>query len=157
MKETFENNLAASQKEEMAAQKAYEELKASKLSQIAAAEESIGKKTVELADTDEKNAAAKEDLADTKASMSADMKYLVNLKEKCALTDKEMQERLKTRQLEIQAVSKAMAILSSEDAQDLATRTFNSAFVQTRSQEDGALRKQASQLLKAAAQKLNNP
>merc|ERR1719298_46894 len=56
MLETFENNLASSQKEEMANQKAYEDLKAAKEDEIAAGQEQIDPKTQELADTDEKNA-----------------------------------------------------------------------------------------------------
>merc|ERR1740117_842520 len=56
MKETFESNLSASQKEEMAAQKAYEDLKAAKTAEITAGQEQIDTKTQELATTDEKNA-----------------------------------------------------------------------------------------------------
>jgi hypothetical protein len=59
MKETFETNLSSSQKEEMANQKAYEELKAAKEEEIAAGQAQIDTKTQELADTDEKNAQAK--------------------------------------------------------------------------------------------------
>merc|ERR1719230_335372 len=54
MKETFENNLSASQKEELAAQKAYEELKKAKEEEIAAGQDAIDTKTEELATTDEK-------------------------------------------------------------------------------------------------------
>merc|ERR1719428_1930496 len=64
MKETFEANLSESQKAEMAAQKAYEELKAAKEDEIAAALDQIESKTTELADTDEKLATAKQDLED---------------------------------------------------------------------------------------------
>merc|ERR1719484_279164 len=64
MKETFETNLSSSQKEEMANQKAYEELKAAKEEEIKAGQEQIDSKTQELADTDEKNAQAKEDIED---------------------------------------------------------------------------------------------
>merc|ERR1719181_1844834 len=92
MLETFETNLSGAQKAEMAAQKAYEELKASLEAEIAAAQELKEKKEAELADTDEKNAAAKVDLEDTKAKLSADAKYLMMLKEKCSLTDKEWVE-----------------------------------------------------------------
>merc|ERR1712139_451547 len=59
MKETFESNLSASQKEEMANQKAYEDLKAAKEEEIAAGQEQIETKAQELANTDEKNAQAK--------------------------------------------------------------------------------------------------
>merc|ERR1719284_1736947 len=67
MKETFETNLSSSQKEEMANQKAYEELKAAKEDEIKAGQDQIDAKTQELATTDEKNAQAKEDIEDTKS------------------------------------------------------------------------------------------
>ena len=60
----------ASQKEETADQKAYEDLKAAKEDEIAAGQAQIDAKTKELADTDEKKAQSKEDLEDTKASLS---------------------------------------------------------------------------------------
>merc|ERR1712226_1720046 len=69
MKETFESNLSASQKEEMANQKAYEDLKAAKEAEIAAGQEQIDTKTDQLATTDEKNAQAKQDIEDTKNSL----------------------------------------------------------------------------------------
>ena len=52
MKESFESNLSASQKEEMQNQAAYEDLKAAKLAEIAAGNEQKDTKTQELADTD---------------------------------------------------------------------------------------------------------
>merc|ERR1719373_622292 len=130
MKETFESNLSASQKEEMANQKAYEDLKAAKEEEISAGQAQIDTKTQELADTDEKNAQAKEDVVDTKKSLGADEEFLMMLKEKCSMTDKEWEERQKTRQLEMEACSKALAVLSGDDAHDLFTRTFNPALLQ---------------------------
>merc|ERR1719161_633215 len=89
MKETFESNLSASQKEEMANQKAYEDLKAAKEEEIAAGQAQIDTKTQELAMTDEKLALSKQDLEDTRASLSADEQFLMMLKEKCQMTDQE--------------------------------------------------------------------
>jgi len=157
MLETFEANLSQSQKEEMANQKAYEDLKAAKEAEIAAGQEQIEKKTAELADTDEKNAQAKEDLEDTKKSLSADEEFLMMLKEKCAMTDKEWEERQKTRQLEMEAVSKALAVLSGDDAHDLFTRTFNPALMQMEAAASSQRREQASKLLSQVAKKLNSP
>jgi len=157
MKETFEANLSAAQKEEMENQKAYSELKAAKEEQIAAGQAQIDTKTEELATTDEHNAQAKVDLEDTKASLSADEQFLMMLKEKCQMTDKEWEERQKTRQLEMQAVSKALAVLSGDDAHDLFTRTFNPAFLQSSTAVNSDRRKQASLLLAAAGKKFNNP
>ena len=51
---TFETNLSASQKEEMANQQAYEDLKVAKEAEIKAGEEQRDTKTQELADTDQK-------------------------------------------------------------------------------------------------------
>merc|ERR1712176_1649652 len=137
-------------------QKAYEDLKAAKEAEIAAGQEQIEKKTAELADTDEKNAAAKEDIEDTKKSLSADEEFLMMLKEKCSMTDKEWEERQKTRQLEMEAVSKALAVLSGDDAHDLFTRAFNPAFLQEGTQNT-MRREQASKLLSEMAKKLNSP
>merc|ERR1711972_947127 len=152
MKETFESNLSASQKEEMANQKAYEDLKAAKEAEIAAGQEQIDSKTQELADTDEKNAQAKEDVEDTKKSLSADEQFLMMLKEKCSMSDSEWEERQKTRQLEMEAVSKALSIISGEEAHKLFTDTFNPSFIQKSS--DKSTRMQAWKVLSAAAQKL---
>jgi len=131
MKETFETNLAASQKEEEQNQRAYEDLKAAKEAEIAAGKNQVDTKTQELASTDEKNAQAKEDLEDTRNTLSADEEFLLMLKEKCSVTDEEWEERQKTRQTEMQACSKALAVLSSDDAHDLFKSTFNPGFLQT--------------------------
>jgi len=95
MLETFEANLAQAQQEEKENQKAFEDLKAAKEAEITAGQERIDKKTGELADADEKNANAKEDLDDTKKSLAADEQFLMMLKEKCRMTDKEWEDRQK--------------------------------------------------------------
>merc|ERR1719272_1644695 len=103
----------------MANQKAYEDLKAAKEEEISAGQSQIDTKTQELADADEKNANSKEDLEDTKKNLAADEEFLMMLKEKCSMTDGEWEERQKTRQLEMEACSKALAVLASDDAHDL--------------------------------------
>merc|ERR1711981_1183186 len=75
--------------------------------------------------------------------------------EKCSMTDSEWEERQKTRQLEMEACSKALAVLSSDDAHDLFTKTFNPSFMQTEMRSES--REQASKLLTAVAKKLNSP
>merc|ERR1719271_198939 len=156
MKETFETNLSTSQKEEMAAQQAYEDLKAAKEAEIKAGTEQKDTKTQELADTDEKLANDKQDLEDTRNSLSADQKFLMNLKETCQMTDQEWEERQKARAEEVQAVSEALAILSSDDAHDTFTSTFN--FVQTKEvSADTQNRDKAAKVLFAAAKKYGNP
>merc|ERR1719473_908370 len=67
--------------------------------------------------------------------------------------DQEYEERTKTRQLEIQAVSKALAFLSSDEAHDLFTRTFNFVQVAAHSQRRNAV----SAALSQAAKKFEDP
>jgi len=154
MKETFETNLAASQKEEQTNQRAYEDLKAAKEREIAAGQQQIDVKTQELASTDEKNAQAKEDLEDTRNTLSADEEFLIMLKEKCSVTDEEWEERQKARQTEMGACSKALAVLSSDDAHDLFKSTFNPDFLQISHPER---RSKAATVLVAAAKHLHSP
>merc|ERR1719183_978412 len=155
MKETFEANLAQTQKDEQNNQKAYEELKAAKEEEIKAGQDQIDAKTQELASTDEKLAESKEDLEDTQKSLAADEEFLAMLKEKCAGTDAEWEERQKTRQLEMEACSKALAVLSSDEAHDLFTKTFNPAFIQE--EESNQRRTAAAKVLKTAALKNKSP
>jgi len=157
MKETFESNLSQSQKDELANAKAYEDLKAAKEAEIAAGQAQIETKTGELATTDEKLAQSKQDIEDTRASLSADEEFLMMLKEKCQMTDQEWEERQKTRQLEIEAVSKALAVLSSDDAHDLFTKTFNPALLEKQNSQRQKVRQAASKLLARVALKTRNP
>eukprot|EP00927_Polykrikos_kofoidii_P011137 TRINITY_DN1469_c0_g1_i6.p1 TRINITY_DN1469_c0_g1~~TRINITY_DN1469_c0_g1_i6.p1 ORF type:complete len:404 (-),score=111.51 TRINITY_DN1469_c0_g1_i6:95-1219(-) len=75
------------------------------------------------------------------------------------MTDKEWEERSKTRQTEMEAVSKALAVLSGDDAHDLFTRTFNPTFIQASSESGSSQdqRSRASGLLSEAAQQLHSP
>jgi len=158
MKETFETNLAASQKEEMQNQAAYEDLKAAKEEEIKAGQAQLDTKTQELADTDQHLSQAKMDLDDTRNSLTADEKFLMNLKETCQQTDAEWEERQKMRQEEMQGVSEALSILASDDAHDTFTKTFN--FVQVKPAESllqEANREKASQLLFKTAKEVGNP
>jgi len=157
MLESFESDLTQEQKDELQGQTDYENMKATKEEEIAAGIDQIDTKTQELAMTDEKNAQAKTDLEDTEESLAADQKFLANLKEQCAAMDAEWEMRQKTRAEEIEAVGKALEFLTSDEAHDLFTRTFN--FVQTRriSKKQSKIREQASQLLANVARKNNNP
>merc|ERR1719331_3373522 len=70
------------------------------------------------------------------------------------MTDQEYEERTKTRAEEIKAVSEALAILSSDDAHDTFTSTFN--FVQKSAKKSGT-REKAEKILLKAAKKTGDP
>merc|ERR1719456_22979 len=157
MKETFKTNLSNSQKEEMESQQAYEDLKAAKENEIKAGEEQRDTKTQELADTDAKLAQDKQDLEDTRNSLSADQKFLMNLKETCQMSDAEYEERVKSRQEEIKACGEALAILTSDEAHSTFSRTFNFVQVSSKSKKQQATRDSAAKVLFQAAKTLHSP
>merc|ERR1719353_2465132 len=149
MKETFESNLSAEQKEEMAAQSEFNQLKTAKTREIKAAKAQKLDKTSLLAETDEASATAKHDLEQTRNGLTADQKFLVDMFQRCEAGDADYTERSKLRAVEIAAVSEALSILSSDESRDLFTSTLSfvqkSAHMQKRSK--------ASAVLRVAAQK----
>jgi len=153
MKETFETNLTAGQREEADNRQAFEGLKAAKEDEIATGQQQVDTKTSQLADTDEKLAQSKQQIKDTKGSLSADEQFLLELKQKCQLTDQEWGQRQKTRQEEIAAVSQALNVLAGDDAHDTFTKTFNPDFLQTVSD----VRKKAFRVLQKVASKTADP
>merc|ERR1719310_987342 len=128
MKTEFESNLADMQADEKKAVSEFAELKEAKTSEIAAGEEMAKEKTALLGKTKVQLAEAKEDLEDTTSAMEADQAFLVDLKERCSVSDAEWEERSKTRALEIAAVGETIKILTDADAKDLMAGTL--AFLQ---------------------------
>merc|ERR1719224_124268 len=118
MKEEFESNLSAEQKNEMQASSDFAELKAAKETEIDAGTTKIKSQSQSLADAEEKLADAKESLEGTREALAADMEVLSSLKLQCQQTDKDFALRQKTRAEEIAAVSEAISILSDDDARD---------------------------------------
>merc|ERR1719453_1902247 len=131
MKESFETNLASSQKEEANAEKEYESLKAAKTKELAAAEAQIKSKKQSLGDTDEANAQAALDKKDTETALEADTAFLADLKDKCAVADSEYAARVKVRTEEITAVSDTVSMLTSDEANDAFTKSMT--FIQKES------------------------
>jgi len=155
MKESFQTNLAASQREEAENQHAYEELKAAKEDEIFAGRSQVDTKTEELAMTDTKHAQSRQDLEDTQNTLSSDTKFLADLKERCAAVDAEYEMRTKSRQMEIQATSKALEFLSSDEAHELLGRTL--ALVQRSRSERRTLRSHVASLLHEARRRTGDP
>merc|ERR1719353_1185013 len=81
----------------------------------------------------------------------------MNLKETCQMTDAEYEERQKARAEEIKGCSEALAILSSDDAHDTFTRTFNFVQVKKSLKVEDKRVNEAEKVLFTAAKKLGNP
>jgi hypothetical protein len=156
MKTEFESNLADMQGEESKSGTQFAELKEAKTSEILAGEKMIKQQTALLGKTKVQLAEAKEDLEDTTGAMEADQAFLVDLKERCSVSDKDWEERSKTRALEIAAVGETIKILTDDDAHDLLDGTLSflqlSSTRHTVSREDFA-REQASHAILRQAKK----
>merc|ERR1719316_416735 len=156
MKESFETNLKNSQIEEEADNKEFEELKKAKTEEIAATSAQIDEKEEALGAASFKKAKADQDEADTQEILAADTTYLAELKKTCATADADFELRRKTRIEESTAVTKALAFLQSDEAQDLFHKTLGGAsFIQTSKKSKRV--QGAADLLKKAAKKLGNP
>merc|ERR550537_127926 len=144
MKETFETNLAQSQKDEAEAAAQFADLKAAKTKELASANAMVDSQTQDLAEADEQNAAAKQNLKDTTAAHASDTQFLKDLKERCANADAEYETRTTTRNEEVKAISETIGILNSDESHDLMASTLG--FVQL-----DARHKAAASLARAAA------
>merc|ERR1719453_2675986 len=153
MKETFETNLKTSQEEEVNAEKEYASLKAAKTKEIAAANQQIQDKQGQLADTDEENAMSQQDKKDTEARLEADIAFLADLKDKCAVADSEYAARVKVRTEEIKAISDTASILTSDEANDAFTKSMT--FIQKGMKSSRVTK--AMDVLRKAGQKLHSP
>merc|ERR1719160_747709 len=125
MKESFETNLATSQKEETQAATEYADLKSTKSAQIKSSTDLSDSKSIELAEAGDKKAQAKQDLEDTTVQLETDTKFLANVQEKCAAQIKAYEERQSGRAEELKAVSETMGILTSDEAQSAFSKSMS--------------------------------
>lgn len=161
LKDSFEEDLPAVQKEEAAKQEAFALFKGAKEAEIKQLEETLDSKKAQMAETKEGHWNAKNDLDDVKASLDADKRFLLELNEKCTAGDFEWERRQKMRTAEIQAVSEAIAILTTDEAKDGQQTTFGAkkkaatSFLQLATDSEGmshmARRARALALLQKAA------
>jgi hypothetical protein len=123
LKDDFESSLSTAQKEEINAQEAYAELKATKEKQIAAAKAKL--ESLQQEDAENKKALfdCKEDIAAIREQRSLDVEFLRNLKLTCQGLDHQWEQRSKMRGDEIKAVSEAIAVITDDDAADLMRKT----------------------------------
>jgi hypothetical protein len=134
LKEDFESNLSAAQKEEMKAAADFKSMSDAKTSQIAAGKAKLDEYEGQNADNQKALSDAKEELELTRDQRSQDIKFLQNLKLTCMDLDKQWAERSKTRSEETKAVSEAISIITSDDSMDLLRQTVS--FIQVDSNAD---------------------
>merc|ERR1719213_15128 len=83
-------------------------------------------KEMQAAENKKALADAKEALKDTETSLDADSKFLKEVIDMCGKADEMWEERKKTREEEIAAISEALSMLTADDARDMFTSTYSS-------------------------------
>jgi len=149
MKDDLDKSLKRALKEAKDQQNSFDQLIYVKKAQIQAAEQQIEKKREEKATTKTKMFQAEVEIKDKKKNIGADAAFVKTMTEKCAQNDGEYAERVKTREEEIEAVTKALEVLDSDEA--LATFGKALGFLQV-SAEEGR-RQRAVEILSKAASK----
>jgi len=136
---------------EEAAIKGFNELKAAKTKEIAAATRAIEKKTQRSGELAVKIVEGKNDVEDTKDALSEDEKFQLNLRRDCATKEKEQNQRVKIRADELLALAETIKILNDDDALDLFKKTLPTpraaAFLQQGTTFE-SLKEQARNILK---------
>jgi hypothetical protein len=152
MKEQMEKDLKEDQEKEAAAAGAFADMRTAKQEAIEAGWKMSEQKEDELAKVDNGAAEAREDLAQTEATLAADEEFLKNLEKMCADGDAAFEKRKASRLEEIKAVAETIEILTSDEARDAMSGTYN--FLQVSS--SAANRKEAAAVLRKIALKTHN-
>uniref|UniRef100_A0A7S0AJP9 Uncharacterized protein n=1 Tax=Pyrodinium bahamense TaxID=73915 RepID=A0A7S0AJP9_9DINO len=156
LKEEMEADLSEAQKNEQAQASSFEELRSAKSSQIQTAEKMSEQKEDELATAQNSLAGAKEDLGQEQAAAANSQEFLAGLEDTCAKADKNFQARKSKRTEEIQVVTRAMEVLTGDEARDAMSSTFG--FIQrSTSTKASQRRQQAAAALRMAARRTHNP
>uniref|UniRef100_A0A7S1FD25 Uncharacterized protein n=1 Tax=Noctiluca scintillans TaxID=2966 RepID=A0A7S1FD25_NOCSC len=156
MSATFTKNLFDSRVQEAANLKNFEELKKAKQDEMQASQAQLEAKKTASANMNMTLANDRENLEDVNNQLSADQAFLADLNGKCSMTDKEWEERHKARHEELDAVTKAISILSADAAHETLTRTFNPTFLQEHATARLDRQDQAVAFLRLEAKRLHS-
>mmetsp|Transcript_81262 Transcript_81262/g.228919 ORF Transcript_81262/g.228919 Transcript_81262/m.228919 type:complete len:721 (-) Transcript_81262:76-2238(-) len=129
MYDTFTGDLEKANAEEADSQKAFEELMATKQKELETLQATLEQQKADDASKLKKLAESEELQDATKTQLAADEKFFAVTKEGCQVKSTEWNERSRLRTMELQGVSKAVEILTNEDAQKI-FQASTSTFVQ---------------------------
>merc|ERR1719316_1080260 len=137
MEENFKEDRAQAKATERAARKTFAELERAKGAELASAMAQRDDKKARVADQKLSLATAQEDLEDTKLGLAKDQEFTADLQKSCKSKTTQWEERQKTRNEEVVAISETIKLLNADDARDLFKSTLPSpetpppSFVQT--------------------------
>jgi len=126
MESDFKANLAAAQKTEEEAVSSYEKLKGSKTDELETAQGALNDMAAENGAKGMSKEKAQEEVDALKAQVANDEKYIEQVSAELAAKKEEWKDRQALRAGELAAISKAIEILSNDDARDLMKKSFSS-------------------------------
>jgi len=138
----FEGSLKELQDEELQNKAAYEKLVSAKRKEIDSAKVQIATKKEEKTAADEERLQKKQAVKDAKGSVEEDLAFARKVQKQCDAKGQEWDKRQKIRGDELQAVSKAVEILDSDDSFDLFGKTMAPSFLQLASKKAPAMPQQ---------------
>jgi len=149
MHEDFASNLAEVTAVEEEAVKLFDQLIDAKTKEVHALGSQIEKKTARVGDLGVEIVTMKQELTTAEAMLIADNKFLGDLSNDCEGKQKEMDERVKVRNDELQAIHQTIKILNDDDSLDLFKKTLSSSsLLQLASEQQRNLRQRALAALK---------
>jgi len=134
MTDDFKVDLKSLQAEMAKEKQTYEELMAGKKEEIEAGESTMESKRQQRVEKRQTMMEASFEIKNIQKAIGTSAEFLALVKEKCGTTDKEWTERQKTRQEEIESVSKAIEILDADEAHATFSKTYS--FLQQRAADD---------------------
>jgi len=153
LKDDFTDRLQSLRGQENKSKATYAALYQAKRDEINAGRKQLETKTELKANAQLEMVEAKHDIKDTKASVAADSDLMAQVKDRCGGMDAEFGKRSKMRNEEMEAVAKAIEILSADEAHDAFGKTFSTSLLQVPSR-DGQRKRAAAMLAKAGKQDL---
>jgi chromosome segregation ATPase len=161
MKEKFEDELNALEKEFLGTVHAYEMMSMELKNSIATADKTRAEKAKMKSGREEAAAAAKVDLVDTTASRDEDTAYLAALESQCEQKSSDFEQRQQLRSEELEAIEKAIEIVASKalagNAEKHITGGYSAGSFALRGKETAApVQRQVAAYLQERAQKLQS-
>lgn len=148
MRDSLAGDNADAQAAEDQAQQHFDELKAELLTSIETATATIEDKREKKGNQAVKNAENKGRLEDMDRKVAADREFAANMQADCATKQKEFDERIKNRNIELVAVSEAIKMLNDDDALDMFKKSLKTtSFLQI---VDDTVQQQSLDLMRAA-------
>jgi peptidoglycan hydrolase CwlO-like protein len=124
MYETFTKSLEKAEHNEATLHRNFEKLMKTKQDELLTMQETLSKKQSEKAEAETMLADATQNYDDTEAQMHGDVKFFDTTKESCEKKSEEWSERKRLRNDELEGISEALKILTSDEARELFSKSI---------------------------------